>query len=438
MKLGKYRVVIRAFTKNRDVSSAILVKKLLEDQGCDVFIASSRNYYALVRRWRPHAVLVNTQSVVKATRAMLPDAIIALWHGEGGEVFEGSEAFHIKSDEELYPLIDLIFTWGEAGESFFQRLFGDDEMTKRFVAGNPRLEVAKFYPELLEHRPKSNTIGILGHYLALNNCEGYPPIRTLHSPSGKEELIQEMGAYLVTLQAIEKILDRTSFDVSIRPHPGEAPQGYRYIKRQFGPRVSLDEGYDFGYWAAHQRAIVAPSSSAFLEAYVLRIPVVNVERIAGTEHIVEEIHEGRARYFLDQQRASLMPKTVDELVDTLCSTLEPPARNESVDERLRETHNWYAGTSGARTVSERLLDAIVARRPGPVLHMPRLAANLEDALRFRIGRFRSPLIVNFNYQQGYHETPKYFDDVVSNIQAGTRVPADLGAQAAMSKAAGAE
>ena len=81
------------------------------------------------------------------------------------------------------------------------------------------------------------------------------------------------------INLIHRIIDETEYNISIRPHPLEAPEGYDFMltKKPFKGRVEIDDSLDLAHWTAQQKVIVAPSSTSFFESYLLDIPVINID-----------------------------------------------------------------------------------------------------------------------------------------------------------------
>jgi surface carbohydrate biosynthesis protein len=417
--MGKFRVVIRAFTLRRDMSSAILVKRQLERMGCTVFLASSRNYYPVIKRWRPHAVILNVESVLPRTRKLLPDSIIALWHGEGGDPLETSEAMTLSRNPGMLEMIDGIFTFGAQNSRFFEDLFPGTKR-KWMAAGSPRLELAKFNPDLIKLRRDSRSIGMPTRFSNINQCEGYPVFRTLDNPDSEWEIIHQAKSYATMVRVVERILADTDLTVSIRPHPTENPYSYRFLQRRSPERIEIDTSYDFSAWAARQKAIVGPSTNSILEAYVLRVPTVNIEALAGVGDTFETQGAAFDNLVLAQGSA-YVPRDVDELIDMVRGELKAKPRDAGIDDLLRNVHNWYSEQSGTKIIAERTVELIRERgvRPGP--HLPKSIIHGEDGLRFAKGWFRNRLITNFSFQYGYHNIPDYYTQLVANIEAGRRL-----------------
>jgi surface carbohydrate biosynthesis protein len=417
--MGKYRVVIRAFTLRRDMSSAILVKQQLERLGCSVFVASSRNYFSVIKRWRPHAVIINSESVVLKTREIMPKGVVALWHGEGGEARELSEATSSKLNPELYDHIDHVFTWGSRQSGFFEEL-SSNAKRNWMVVGSPRLELAKFNPGLIAARRDSKSIGMPTRFSGINQCEGYPVFRTLDKPEMTWEIVHQTKAYATLVRSIEHILANTDLTISIRPHPTENPLSYRYIRRRDPERIEIDTSYDFSAWAARQKAIVGPSTSSILEAYVLRVPTVNIEALAGVGESYETLGSAYDN-LIATQKGSYVPHEIDELTDLLAGDLEAKPREQVVDELLCDVHNWYSDQSATKTVADTTVEAIQQSKQLPGPYLPKPIVHVEDGLRFANGWLRNRLITNFSFQYGYHEIPGYYTDLIANIEAGSRL-----------------
>ena len=417
--MGKHRVVIRAFTLRRDMSSSILIKKQLERRGCSVFLASSRNYIGVIKRWRPHAVIVNVESVIPKTRQILPDSIVALWHGEGGDPLETSEAMTLSRNPEILEKIDRVFTFGEQNFQFFEDLFSGTQR-RWMIAGSPRLELSKFNPDLVAAGRGSRSIGMPTRFSNINQCEGYPVFRTLDNPSSEWEIVHQAKAYATLVRVVERIMAGTDLKISIRPHPTENPRSYRFLKRRFPERIEVDTSYDFSAWAARQKAIVGPSTNSILEAYVLRVPTINIEGMAGVGETFKD--QGSAfDNLVMAQNSSYLPHDGDELIDMLRSDLKAKPRDSKIDELLRKGHNWYSDRSASKTIAEEVLLLIRKRKVRPNLHLPKTLVHAEDGLRFAKGWFQNRLITNLNFQYGYHKIPEYYADLVANIEAGRRL-----------------
>ena len=89
--MSKFRIVIRAFTLRRDISSALILKELLEQRGCEVFLANSSNFEWVTKLWKPHCVVINTVSRIRMAAELAPDAAIIQWPGEGSEARQTKE-----------------------------------------------------------------------------------------------------------------------------------------------------------------------------------------------------------------------------------------------------------------------------------------------------------------------------------------------------------
>ena len=412
-----FRIVIRAFSLRRDMSSSLLLKAQLERMGCSVFIASSRNYFAVLKRWRPQAVIINTQSVVKKSREILPDCVIVLWHAEGGEIKHWSEAYSLNLVPNLIDNIDYIFTFGEEGLKFFDDIFPEIQC-KWKVAGNSRLETAKFNPDLIEARQGSSSIGMPTRFSQINHHAGLPPYKILQNPNSEWSFVYQAKAYVALVSAVDRILNDTDLSISIRPHPNENIYNYRFLQSRFPDRIEVDTSYDFAAWAAKQKAIVGPSTTAILEAYVLRVPTVNIEAMGGISEVYEE--QGSTR-LMRTQSSSYFPKNGDELIDILRGDIKVKPRHPDVDDLLRNSHNWFSDKSATKTVAEETVNLVQERkvRAGP--YFPKPIIHVEDRIRFAKGWFQNRLITNMSFQYGYHEIPTYYSELLANIDAGRRL-----------------
>ena len=105
-----YRILIRAFTARRDVAQSLLLKSILETMGCQVIVASLRQFETVIKLWKPHAVIINVQSVSVRVKKLMKDTFVILVPAEGGETGKFSIAQIWKTlSSEFIKTTDLTF-----------------------------------------------------------------------------------------------------------------------------------------------------------------------------------------------------------------------------------------------------------------------------------------------------------------------------------------
>lgn len=413
----KRRVVIRAFTLRRDAGAALLLRDVLRRMNCDSVVACSRNFNTALSRWKPHAVVVNTIGVIEPTRKLAPDAALILWPGEGSEPEASSDATYLLKQPGSFEALDRVLVWGDMTTQHFIRHYGEQSLAKIVKCGNPRLDLLKCNDRLWSGAARGNSIGIVGRFNSINHYDGRPTLYTLTNPANLEPVLAQCRGLVLIVQVIRHLIENTGLTISIRPHPLESPENYKYIRDIAPDRISIDDSIDFANWAGQQRALITPSSTSFVEAYLLRIPMINVDSL-----------QGEVAYFRKRQpfaglaaECGLAPANFDELVQMLESDLAPPKQMIEIERHLDDGHDWYSPRSAILRAAEATVEAIERKRPNVGRGWPLWLLRLYDELSFRRACARNALHPNFNYKEGYHRTPEHFPRLLENIVADKTV-----------------
>ncbi|MBZ0148195.1 MAG: hypothetical protein K8F62_11740 [Pseudorhodoplanes sp.] len=401
----KKRIVIRAFTLRRDAAAALLLQKILQRKGCDVIIACSRNFSTTLRLWKPHAVVVNTVSAIRPSRKLCPNAAIVHWPGEGSEPERVCDPALLAGRPEDYEMLDRFLAWGRMTEEFCRKLLPDKGGDKVVVCGNPRLDVLKFNHDLANRDPISNSIGIVGRFNSINHYDGRPALYTLTNPENLDSVLSQCRGFVLVVQVIKHLIDTTNLHINIRPHPLEAPENYRYVRALAPNRISVDDSFDFAAWAARQRALLAPSSTSFLETYLLGVPIVNIDKLAAAK---VQAHEGLAAALATE------PQSFDELVTSI-QTVKAQEMSREIDGHLNEAHEWYSPQSAILRAALAIIESVERKQPRVGVAWPLWLLRRIDDISYRRACVRNPLHPNFNYKEGVHRTPPYFDEIADNI-----------------------
>jgi surface carbohydrate biosynthesis protein len=414
-------VVIRAFTLRRDIAAALLLARFLEDQGCRVIVASGRDFLRSLRFGKPDAVVVNTVGQIARVEQHAPGAAIVLWPGEGAQAIETSDPMALTHIPGAYEKLDLALIWGRATEEFFHRLFPDADHEKIVLCGNPRLDLAKFHPELLNTPEGGKTIGFIGRFHTINRYNRIPTIFSLQRPEKRDGVIWQVESFVAMITLIHRIIEETDLRISIRPHPLEAPEGYDFMleEKPFRGRIEIDDSLDVAAWTARQKVILAPSSQSFYESYVLGVPVINLDKLTGDMDWIRKVTPHSSL----SQLVSNTPASFDEAMAMIKNIPEAPRENPTIDRHLDEFHNWFADQSATKRGAEAIVEMLKRRekRNGGRRGLPLPLLDLWDRLSFMRVRFRDPLHPNFSYHRHFHPAPANFERIVSNICEGRRI-----------------
>ncbi len=394
---------------------------ILEKNGCEVIIASVRDFAKTIRWWNPHATVINTPSVAKQVKNNAPNAKIIFLDGEGYKIPEKSRAKWWMENREEFELLDEILVWGKSVLEDFERESGVLSSEKVHIIGNPKLDLVRFLPEIMKKKGETNSLGLVCRFHSINHHAGIPGIRMLATDlNNLQRMVSMVYAWEATLRALHAILERTDFRVSIRPHPSESVEGYKefvipYLPKEWRARVTVDETLDFASWALKQKALVSPTSTSFLEAYLLKIPVANLDKISNTE----EYNKGRAQVASQWQKGGYLPGSLEELCDLLKGDMEPTGTNPEIEKQLDVFCNWNSGKSACKRAAEIIIESIASYNPPTRVRVTKMLIEKVDNISFKRACRSNRLHPNFNYKKGWHSFPSHLSALINNcIQNG--------------------
>lgn len=427
--MKKYRVVIRTTAARRDAATAALLGQLLEEMGCAVLVTSTRDFDITMTLWRPHVVVLSVMGRAARARELSPASAVVYIDAEGFLAPGFTIAEWWAENLELLQQFDLALVWGERVVEECREALPAEQARKIKAVGNPKLDFVRYLPaDLQKPQSERDSIGVVCRFGTINQYEGVPPIRTIPNKiygNNAERVVVEVHGFDAVVSAIHTILRNTHYRISIRPHPFEQVESYErhVIPLHFDAyrdRIEVDTSLEFCAWASKQKALVSPTSSSFLEAYLLGIPIVNLDRIAGTDRFMRDYSSVTSEW----QQASTTPKNVDELAEIVTGDLAPPPPNDDIERQLSEYCDWDNGGSACMRAAVEILSFLEATRFPGQFHWPRWLVDLRDNISFRRALRRNPLHHNFNYRRGYHRLPAHFDAMVDRIMAddhpGTR------------------
>lgn len=413
----KPRIAIRAHTARRDTASSVLIERALQRKGYDTFICSVRNFEWILKYWKPDAVVVQTTGSAIPARRLSPDAALIFMDAEGLQPEDNTWATFWSQNPDYYDVLDLAMIWGPMLVEEVKRLMPDADAGKLRVTGSPKFDLVR---HVAAHRRPENppkSVGIVGRYPSINNHDGFPTIRGLHVKSNLDFTISSCNAYHVQHQIIRDLLLTTDYTISIRPHPLEDISSYyRYVipsfGKQYASRFVIDDRLDVADWMIEQRALISPTSTAYIEAYVLGIPFIIVDRISG-------MYDYNAKYAdvcREWLESAYVPHTIEEASSLVKNAPDLNTQRPMMDRQLQR----YCGLPGNTWATTKIVDEIDAlmRKRGvtpSAWRMPSLGADLLDQALFWRAQYRDPRHANFHYRRGYHLAPEYVDATLDEM-----------------------
>jgi len=408
-----FRIIIRAHTARRDAAHCILLAKIFERMGCKASIASTRDYAARIRLWRPDAIVILTNGPIRETKALAPRARLVYLDGEGFQAPGYTNAEWWQENRDAFDMLDLVLVWGNQALEDFNEFFPEAERSKIQVVGSPKLDLVRLLPDRYRNTDRSDrSIGLVARFPNINDHRGMQPLLHMKKRRNVDRLIVQCNNAWGFVSAIRAIIEKTSFRISIRPHPNEQlelyPEFLRFwIGEQNRDRAEIDDSLAFPVWASSQKALISPTSTSFLEAYLLGIPVINLDMISGTEVVNRQYAETAAGW----QAGGMMPETTDQMCELLERGASPPVCDETINNQLTDICDWHAGRSACLRAARAIVDDLNNRPPERTAHWPRPLVDLRDEFSFWQNMRRNPLHQNFNYKKGYHPVPAVYDEM---------------------------
>lgn len=254
-----------------------------------------------------------------------------------------------------YSLFHKIFVWNAWERDWLikNRNISQDNID---VSGCIRNDLIKN----VNAAPNAKRIGIIGRFEMINTFDGRHPFQNFLSMEGRhiDRWKTDLEALYVSMRLTKELIDR-GFSVSLRPHPNENLQSYKFFKDKLGPNFSVDAGHDLYEWLETVDVVAGTVSTAFLEPYLIGRPIVCLDSLfafAGNDLYKEWRDNFHAM--------SYMPKTYDELSE-LFSTPELPAKKSDVVEKyILDFYSLkdYSDSNGVGIVSRSIVNAALGPR----------------------------------------------------------------------------
>lgn len=414
--MSKPRIVIRAFTCRRDVAGAALLAKLLEHQGCEVLIAGVRDFERTIRQWKPEVVVVNTPGLSSFVKSINPEIKTAFLEGEGFLPDDVAHAVTFSNNPEMFRSNDLILLWGTTVLNEIKRALPNEDLSQLYVVGNSAFDLIRYRRSSPKDVKEVKSIGVIMRYPNINDRDGVSTIRRLPNPGNLERVIVQCQSFVGIMESIQALLKNTDFNITIRPHPLEQLECYQQCKdywfgKENSDRVTIDTSISFSAWAAQQYVILSPTSTSLLEAYLLKVPVVNIDALSNTD----EFNKNHTTVGEEWQAAGLAPKNIEQLVDLVKNGQPKVVRNEKIEQQLIEYCDYGNELSACLQASRHISKLAKGTAKAAGFRMPTWLVDAIDEVSFRRACRRNVLHPNMNYRRGYHKLQPDLDEIVQSI-----------------------
>ena len=409
-RIIKPKVLLRIMSARRDAGYCIVLKALLENYGYSVFISCVRNFDFALKFWSPEIVILSNLSGAEKVKKISPNSFLVYLEGEGFN-FHDSFADEVFEKRHITKLYDLMLLWGDVHVNSFKKYKNKINTDNIFAIGNPKIDLIRYLP-LNKIKKTKKTIGFLSRYNTINHHEGKSVLRNLQNEWNLIYGINSLKSYNVMHKAINLILKNSEYNVSIRPHPHESLDTYyKYVLPSFGKfknRIKIDENLFIPEWIANQKYIISTTTTTFVESYIMKTPMINLDFITGI-HKWNKDYADLAAKWID---ASYLPKSFNEFI-RLVKKKPIFKRDKKIEKQLEENCNFSKNESSLHNVVK-VLNKFYKRKKIKIT-LPLICLELYDKYIFKKTMRINPNHKNFCYEKNYHKPSKYINEYVSNI-----------------------
>lgn len=398
-------------SRRRDSTVAVLIAEILKRRDQISFISSRRNFSKILRLATPKNIIVIGQINIvfdlvyegKQLRERFRDTNIYFYPSEG---YATDNEYHaMYPDRYSYHDVKKIFFWGRESLEWVRNHVDIPPQTLDNT-GYPRLKMAKVYAQL-KQKTKRQKIGVVGRFVLLNDLYGVLPMEFIvtefagakdYKGGQLKRLSVEGEMFGTILCAINYIMAHTDYSVSFRPHPNEDPSSYAKLLERYGERFEISEEVDVADWLAGCSKIMGLASSSYIDASLIGIPVICLDRLTG---VIDEtmVYEPALRLIYETAH---LPATFDELVKLLTSDIH--IRKSDVFDELM-TSNFIGDHDDP---IKHVALTIQFTPPKLTTRIIKFAIECADYLLVTMHRITKNTALEFEYSDAFHGRNQVF------------------------------
>lgn len=409
----------------RDIGYCLLLKRVLEKFNFNVLLSSSSNINFNLRFWKPHAVILNSAGLSRNIKNNFPSIKVFFIEPEGfhlnldKERKDGKWSSVLENDPKLINSLDLFFVWGKVVQSEIKSVLKVTDKDKIIKIGSPKLDIIRFFNELKLKSRKS--IGVIGRFPNINSISGKMTIRGLSNVGNLNRVVIQCKDFVTNHNVIKAILEKTDYNISIRAHPLEQIKQTEYYVneelKEYSSRVEVDKCLMFAEWANKQRYIIAPTTSAFIETFKMKIPLIIIDYISGTFSYLKRFKMTRI-----WQENSFCPKTLNDLIKIIKSKKKLSFKSTEVEKQY-DDYCDYLNTEPASSRLSKVLLEYLKKNVGSnyiSFYIPKVIVRLLNLVKNRINAKKNELFYESNYDEYLHPEPKYLKKIFNILDDNIR------------------
>ena len=382
-----YRILIRAFTARRDVAQSLLLKSILETMGCQVIVASLRQFETVIKLWKPHAVIINVQSVSVRVKKLMKDTFVILVPAEGGETGKFSIAQIWKTlSSEFIKTTDLTFFWNKISLEECKKMFPNVNKDTFILSGNPKFDLIKFLPK--KKKKKTNIIGFSTRFPHINQHEGinYTFVSLMPKrPSRTSNFTYaDVLGFHNMIKVIDNILKKTDKIISIRPHPLEAVDNYfnlvvKEYEEKYRKRIKINSSLCIVEWLEDLDVLITPTSTAIYEAYLMKVPIISLDFISGTKKYYYKFNEISKTII----NSCIEPKSINSLLGLIKKNKFKIKKNKRLERYLEDFHSYNFKKSSTLVIAKEIINFLSRNKISNHIFTPKILVDIYDNYAFK-------------------------------------------------------
>ena len=320
-----------------------------------------------------------------------------------------------------YDVIKGLFVWNQWTKDWLLMNRNNINENKILVSGSVRTRIKNN----ISIKDRIETVGILSRFEFINIFDDRHNFKLLikHYTQGgfwknfkNKRWKYDLDYFLVCLSVIEMAL-KTGLKVSIRPHPNENIESYKYIqefvKSELNGYLEVNTSPDYLNWLNNIDVLTGANSTAFAEAYLARLPIICLDGLVNASYLddSDEWHQAH-------KEGAYYPKDSEELLGLLTRNNLLRKESNTYEEYLFQYYDLNNGDAIDRRVSSIISHEDSFHNSKSVLrpiwlritsYWLDLSTIMQSAIKYLVKRNKSNyfLIRLYHYNQFLHKPSKY-------------------------------
>ena len=281
-------ILIHIDSIRREYLSSWLLAEKFKEKGYNVLLSSRHSTGRLLKLFTPsvfistHAFTIKFKNLYRLKKRGTKIYINEV-EGIDNEYGVSTTYPEIFCGEKIdYNIFSGIFVWGKFTFNYLNKKNIINEKNLYRTGSIRQSKLCR--PVVKEHKEK--VIGIIARFEIINTYDRRHPFSNLLNLDPEdvdwrwyfERCAIDSETFSIIFKLIKKLIEN-GYKVSLRPHPNENINAYGKLKIAFGPLFEIDNSFDINEWLSSVSLVVGPTSTAFTEPYLAKIPIISISKI---------------------------------------------------------------------------------------------------------------------------------------------------------------